>query len=143
MSSETTITPPIRLARRARHRKPNRRRSVITTATTALALAAAATGATGAGQHSADAAYLAPAVHAASQLTWAQRTCDAVLAVQDKASARNVNTLAADAALLTGRTWLRADVYEVLADAASPGPKSRQHLDTALQYAGEDCYGGA
>ena len=42
MAENTSITPPVRLARRARHRKPNRRRNVITTGLGALALVAAA-----------------------------------------------------------------------------------------------------
>jgi hypothetical protein len=40
----TTVTPPIRLARRARHRKPNRRRHVITKVLGLLLLIAAISG---------------------------------------------------------------------------------------------------
>ena len=74
-----------------------------------------------------------------------------------QASTRNANTLAGDAAHLAGRSYLRSDVNEVLAgayglfaDQASPSakagkyiPKDRSRLGTALQYAAEDCYGGA
>ena len=51
MAENTSITPPVRLARRARHRKPNRRRGAIKAAVGALALVAAAFTVTAAAGH--------------------------------------------------------------------------------------------
>lgn len=124
----------------------NPKRALATGALTLAGLSGyAGTGflATQQGQHFISTAAVLTAYTTSKPVNWTGRTCNAVLAVQDHDTARNVSTLAYDAAHLTGRTYLRADVYELLADATSPSAKSRQYLDVALQYAGEDCFGGA
>lgn len=90
-------------------------------------------------------------------VNWTATTANALQAVQDRPSVRNITTLAADAAHLTGRGYFRSDTLNVLADAysllsdqastsAKAGKyiaKDRSRLDTALQYALQDVSGGA
>ena len=80
--------------------------------------------------------------NASTRVSWTHRTCAAFSAYQDRPSAARLTALVTDSTHL-GRSYLKADVGELYADASSPSKAARQSLDVAEQYVGEDCYGGA
>jgi hypothetical protein len=75
-------------------------------------------------------------------VNWHQRTCAAFSAYQAHPSAARLTALVIDSTHL-GRSYLRADVGQLYADASSPSPKAAKYLDTSEQYVSQDCFGGA
>ena len=98
-----------------------------------------------AGTASAFAGQSATAVLTASvKLTpnWTEQTCHTLEAWQRQPGDDRLERLVLDAAQLP-KSYLKADVFEVAADASSPSKNAAQYLSVAVQYAGEDCWGGA
>jgi hypothetical protein len=84
----------------------------------------------------ANAATVKPAV------SWTDQTCHALEAWQRHHDATDLYRLIVNAAHLPGG-YMRADMLELAADAASPGKNAPEYLSVAIQYADEDCFGGA
>ena len=136
-------TPPIALARKARHRKPNRRRSVVRTALGALALAVV----TGSSIASAaatpptlpivpPAAVLAAYGHAAP-VSWHARTCQAFYAWDAHRTSAHLDTLMTDSEHVPWR-WLGGDVLNVYRDIRGHNSKYLGDDATAVN---QDCGG--
>jgi len=151
----TTITQPIALARKARHRKPSRRRGTIKRAVkiaatgAAMTLLLAANGLAGVGPAAmrpaqgtswigaqASAVLTAELTADLASVNWTQATCSA-----EHAYVSNRGTLAAmiaDAAHLS-RSYLKADVLQLAADSSSPSLKAAKYIPGDETYAAEDC----
>ncbi len=75
-------------------------------------------------------------------VNWTEQTCHALEAWQGHQTADRLDRLVVNAAHLP-KSYLKADVFELAADAASPSKNAAQYLSVAIQYADEDCWGGA
>jgi len=103
-------------------------------------------------------AMLRPAIEAAAQLeptgitttaavtkapaSWTARTCAALSAWEHHQTTAKLNTLVTDS-LHLGRSYLRADIGQLNADASSPSTSAWKYVSVSDQYAAEDCWGGA
>jgi len=79
--------------------------------------------------------------HAATAVSWTQRTCSAFSRWQDKPTTADLDKLVVFSLHLP-RGYLAADVAELLADSVTAKP-DQGYVSVAAQYVGEDCYGGA
>jgi hypothetical protein len=75
---------------------------------------------------------------AGTAVNWHQRTCSAATAYQRHPSAARLTTLVVDSTHL-GRSYLRADIGQLYADASSPSPKAAKYVATDIKYIREDC----
>jgi hypothetical protein len=80
--------------------------------------------------------------HASASVNWTARTCAALGAFQSHPSAGNLAALVTDAARLP-KGYLKADMFQVAADASSPAKDAWKFLSVSEQYAAQDCWGGA
>ena len=71
-------------------------------------------------------------------VNWRQRTCTAATAYQRHPSAARLTTLVVDSTHL-GKSYLRADVGQLYADASSPSPKAAKYAASDEKYISEDC----
>jgi hypothetical protein len=76
--------------------------------------------------------------HASAPVNWHQRTCTAATAYQRHPSAGRLTTLVVDSTHL-GRSYLKADVGSLYADASSPSPKAAKYLAADASYVRQDC----
>ena len=76
-------------------------------------------------------------------INWAERTCTAFTTWEQRRSPANLNALVADS-LHLGRSYLRADVGQLNADASSPSPTAVKYAESDdPQYVYEDCNNGS
>lgn len=73
---------------------------------------------------------------------WTDQTCHALEAWQRDQTPGRLDRLVVNAGQLP-TSYLKADVFELAADAASPSTNAAKYLSVAIQYADEDCSGGA
>lgn len=69
---------------------------------------------------------------------WFSRTCSAATAFGHHQSAANLATLVTDSLHLP-KSYTRADVGQVYADASSPSPKAAKYVVHDLAYLRQDC----
>jgi len=75
--------------------------------------------------------------------SWSEQACHALAAyTAGEHRAVSLERLTIAAAHL-GNGYLKADMLELAADASSPSKNAAKYLAVAVQYAGEDCSGGA
>jgi hypothetical protein len=77
---------------------------------------------------------------AGTAVNWHQRTCSAFRAWDAHRTAGRLDTLVIDSTHL-GRSWLRADVGQLYADASSPSAKAAKYLGDDATYVNQDCGG--
>ena len=82
----------------------------------------------------------AHAAESAAPVNWTHRTCAAFTAYERHPSMARLDTLVTDS-LHLHRSYLAADVAQLLADTVTPKAKA-QYVATDAQYAAGDCYGG-
>jgi len=91
---------------------------------------------------SAVAAFLALAVHplaaAASPASWKAQTCLAATAYQQHPSAGTLATLVTGSVHLP-KSYLKADVGQLYADASSPSAKAARYAAKDMTYVASDC----
>ena len=76
--------------------------------------------------------------HASPAVNWRQRTCTAATAYQRHPGAARLTTLVVDSTHL-GKSYLRADIGQLYADASSPSPKAAKYVASDGKYISEDC----
>ena len=81
---------------------------------------------------------LAASLPASASVNWRQRTCAAATAYQAHPSAAGLATLVTDSMHL-GRSYLKADVGQLYADASSPSSKAAKYAAKDEQYLASDC----
>jgi len=77
---------------------------------------------------------------ASAPATWHQRTCTAFRAWDRHLTAGRLTALVVDSTHL-GRSYLKADVFQLAADASSPSAKAATYLGDAATYVNQDCGG--
>lgn len=75
---------------------------------------------------------------ASAPVNWHQRTCAASAAYRAHPTAGRLATLVVDSTHLP-KSYLRADVGQLYADASSPSPKAAKYVAKDEQYVSEDC----
>jgi hypothetical protein len=80
------------------------------------------------------------AVRAATPVNWHQRTCSAFTAWDQHRTGARLDVLVVDSTRL-GKSYLRADVGQLYADASSPSPKAAKYLGDDATYVNQDCGG--
>ena len=129
------LIPGDPFAYRGTHRKPT------TTARTIAKVTALAVPLTLAGLVLVGATPLAAhAAESAAPVNWTHRTCAAFTAYEHHPSAANLDRLVVDSLHLR-RSYLAADVAQLLADTVTPKSKA-QYVATDAQYVFEDCHNG-
>jgi hypothetical protein len=78
------------------------------------------------------------AVPAHAAVNWRQRTCSAAQAYASRPGPARLTTLVIDSTHL-GKSYLRADVGQLYADASSPSPKAAKYAASDEKYISEDC----
>jgi predicted component of type VI protein secretion system len=78
------------------------------------------------------------AVPAHAAVNWKARTCSAATAYQRHPGAARLTTLVTDSTHL-GKSYLRADVGQLYADASSPSPKAVKYAVKDIGYIRDDC----
>ena len=148
--TSVTHTPPVKLARRARHRKPNRRAGMWRRIAQAAAIVAllAATGATGAAlqaitpqpQTAAFAGISPQAVTAAyTSVNWTARTCAAFTAWQHQHTTTHLDAMLT-ASEHVGWKYLGEDAVALYADVRG---HSRKYLGDDIHNMTDDCHPGS
>ena len=74
-------------------------------------------------------------------VNWTQKTCAAEQAYAAHPSTAGLNALVVDSTHL-GKSYLRADVGQLEADASSPSAKAKLYVTDDVTYIYEDCTGG-
>ena len=82
----------------------------------------------------------AHAAESAAPVNWTHRTCAAFTAYEHHPSMARLDTLVTDS-LHLHRSYLAADVGQLLADTVTPKSKA-QYVATDAQYVFEDCHNG-
>ena len=75
---------------------------------------------------------------ASAPVNWHQRTCAAASAYRDRPSAGRLTVLVVDSTHLA-RSYLKADVGSLYADASSPSPKAAKYVAKDETYVASDC----
>lgn len=68
--------------------------------------------------------------------------CHALSSYDVHPDAARLERLIAEASYL-GKSYLKADIFEYVADLTSPAKNAPEYASVADQYANEDCFGGA
>ena len=137
-------TPPVKLARRARHRKPNRRRGVIAKLAGASLLVAAITGSTAAaghGTHGPAFGGIAPQTVTAAYTSpnWTAKTCSAFATWQRHKTTGNLDAMMTDSEHVAWK-YIGEDVTGVYRDIRSGKTK---YLVDDVHYLVTDCHPGS
>jgi len=77
---------------------------------------------------------------ASAPVNWHQRTCAAFRAWDRHRTDGRLATLVTDSTHL-GKSYLKADVFQLAADASSPSPKAAKYLGDDATYVNQDCGG--
>ena len=77
---------------------------------------------------------------ASAPVNWHQRTCSAATAYQRHPSAARLTVLVTDSTHLA-KSYLKADVFQLAADASSPSTKAAKYVAKDEQYLASDCAG--
>ena len=144
--TSVTRTPPVKLARRARHRKPNRRAGMwrrIAQAAATVALLAA-TGATGAALQAITpppptAATSSAASAEVASVNWTARTCSAFAAWQRHHTTSRLDAMLTDSEHVTWK-YLGQDAAALYADVRG---HSRKYLGDDIHNLVDDCHPGS
>ena len=77
---------------------------------------------------------------ASAPVNWHQRTCSAFRAWDRHRTAGSLAALVIDSAHL-GKSYLKADAFQLAADASSPSKKAATYLGDDATYVNQDCGG--
>src|SRR5579872_3306786 len=77
---------------------------------------------------------------ASAPVNWHQRTCTAFRAWDQHRTAGRLTALVTDSAHLA-KSYLKADVFQLAADASSPSPKAATYLGDDATSVNQDCGG--
>jgi len=75
---------------------------------------------------------------ASAPVNWHQRTCAAATAYRDRPSAARLTALVVDSTHLP-KSYLKADVGSLYADASSPSTKAAKYAAKDVEYLASDC----